>query len=414
MGWKVSQVVEQRFRFVEDYNEETWSVAELCRFYGISRPTAYKWLERFEAAGLEGLKDLSRAPVHHPNAVSEGVRLQLIALKSKHSFWGARKLLAHLAAQAPQQRWPAESTVGELLKQAGLTVARRRRPHSPAASQPLAHADAPNRVWSIDFKGWFRTGDGRICYPLTVTDNCSRMLLRCQSLPAETTVLVQPVLAAAFREYGLPERIRSDNGTPFGSNGQTGLSALAVWWIKLGIVPERIQRGCPQQNGRHERMHLTLKQETAQPPQPTLRKQQQRFDAFRQEYNQVRPHEALDQTPPAQHYEASPRPFPSRVPEPQYDPAWRVCPVSAGGKFYLDPRRLVFVSHVLEGERIGLEPLDERFSKVWFGSHELGFVDHAEARFYNPANWQQRQAREARQAQRRAPAATPATAGGDA
>ena len=404
MGWKVSEVVEQRFRFVEDYNAETWTVAELCRHYGISRPTAYKWLERYQAEGLEGLKDHSRAPLHHPHALRAEVQQLLLAVKSQHPFWGARKLLAHLAAQGSKQHWPAQSTVGEFLKQQGLTVVRRKRPHTAPASQPLAQADAPNRVWSIDFKGWFRTGDGQICYPLTVTDNYSRMLLRCQALRAETTVLVQPVLAAAFRQYGLPERIRSDNGTPFGSNGHSGLSALAVWWLKLGIVPERIDPGCPQQNGRHERMHLTLKRETAQPPQPTLHKQQQRFDAFRQEYNQQRPHEALGQRPPATRYECSPRSYPSRLPETQYDPAWRICPVSAGGKFHLNSKQMVFVSHALEGERIALEPLDGRFSRAWFASYELGVFDHAEGRLYNPWNWQRRQAREARRDQRRAAA----------
>ena len=401
MGWKVRKVVEERFRFVEDYNAEDWTVAELCRHYGISRSTAYKWLERYQAEGLAGLQDRSRAPLHHPNALSAEVQQLLLAVKSKHSYWGARKLLAHLAAQAPGQHWPAQSTVGEFLKQQGLTVARRKRPHSPASTQPLAQADAPNRIWSIDFKGWFRTGDGQICYPLTVTDNYSRMLLRCQVLRAESTVLVQPVLAAAFREYGLPERIRSDNGTPFGSNGHSGLSALAVWWLKLGIVPERIQPGCPQQNGRHERMHLTLKHETAKPPQPTLRLQQRRFDAFRQEYNQQRPHEALGQTPPGAHYEPSPRPYPSRVPQTHYNPLWRTCPISAGGKFRLNSAQMIFVSHALEGERIGLEPLDERFSRAWFQGYELGIVDHAEGRLYNPQSWQQRKTREARRDQRR-------------
>jgi hypothetical protein len=231
------------------------------------------------------------------------------------------------------------------------------------------------------------------------------MLLRCQALRAETTVLAQPVLAAAFREYGLPERVRSDNGAPFGSNGSSGLTALSVWWIKLGIVPERIQPGYPQQNGRHERMHLTLKRETAMPPQPTLRQQQQRFDAFRREYNEQRPHEALGQTPPAASYAPSPRPYPHRLPEPQYAPDWRTHRIAAGGKFRLNSAHTVFVSHALEGEPIGLEPLDERFSRAWFGSYELGIVDHAEGRLYTPQRWQQRQAREARRAQRRSAAA---------
>lgn len=200
--------------------------------------------------------------------------------------------------------------------------------------------------------------------------------------------------------------MRSDNGTPFASNGQSGLSALSVWWLKLGIVPERIQPGCPQQNGRHERMHLTLKRETTQPAQPTLRLQQRCFDVFREEYNQQRPHEALGQKPPAGSYEASPRPYPSRVPETHYDPAWRTCRIAAGGMFRLNTRHTIFVSHALEGEWIGLEPLDDGFCRAWFQTYELGIIDHAEGRLYNPQSWKQRKAREARREQRRTQAPT--------
>jgi transposase InsO family protein len=403
MGWKVKSIEMQRLELVESYNEEHWSVTELCEFYGVSRPTAYKWLERFELAGREGLKDQGRAPHRHPQALSELVQQYLLGVKMQHPYWGARKIVGYLEAHKPEQEWPALSTVNEFLKRRGLTVARRKRPQGAAASAPLAHADAANRVWSIDFKGWFRTGDRRICYPLTLTDNYSRMLLRCQALETETTAQVQPVLAAAFREYGLPERMRSDNGSPFGSTGQTGLTALSVWWIQLGIVPERIERGCPQQNGRHERMHLTLKCETTIPPQANLRKQQQRFAVFRQEYNEERPHEALGLTPPVAHYQPSPRPYPSRVPGPEYEAAWRKQRIPAGGKVQIKHGCDVFVSHALEGQWIGLEPIDDRFSRAWFYRHELGIIDRVEMKFYNSERWRERQEREQRRNANAAP-----------
>lgn len=397
MGWKVKDVQEQRFGFIEEYEREDLSLSALCRGHGISRPTAYKWIERYEEEGLCGLQDRSRAPHHRAREIGEGMKALILAVKAKHAFWGARKIVGHLEAQSPAQEWPAVSSVGELLKQHGLTMARKRRARPEGANHPLAHADESNRVWSVDFKGWFRTGDGQRCDPLTLTDNYSRYLLRCQALRAETTVNVKPVMEAAFREYGMPERIRSDNGAPFGSHGSSGLTALSVWWIRLGIVPERIEPGCPQQNGRHERMHLTLKQETINPPAATLRKQQQRFDAFRQEYNQERPHEALEQKPPAQWFRASRRPYPGRLPEMEYPSGWRVRRVCSGGKFR-HGGQLRFISHALVGELIGLEPMDDRYWQSWFGSYLLGVLDQTKECIYTPGEWQRRLARQARQA----------------
>jgi hypothetical protein len=246
----------------------------------------------------------------------------------------------------------------------------------------------------VDFKGWFRTGNGRPCYPLTLTDNFSRFLLRCQALPAETTLQVKPVMEAAFREYGLPERIRSDNGTPFSANGESGLTGLSVWWIKLGIMPERIKPGCPQQNGRHERMHGTLQAETVAQPAASLRSQQERFDAFRKEYNTERPHEALGQKPPAEFYAPSPREYPARVAEVEYPSGWQVRRVSAGGKFRWGHNRMVFVSHALEGEPVGLEPIDDRYWRGWFGCYELGVFDRAEGKWYRPGEWQRLQGKQ--------------------
>ena len=308
---------------------------------------------------------------------------------------GARKIVAHLQQQSPGQAWPAVSTVGELLKQHGLTIARTRRRRTVCAGTPLTQADEANRVWSIDFKGWFRTGDGKRCEPLTLTDNYSRYLLRCQGLREASTVQVKPVLEAAFREYGLPERVRSDNGAPFASIGVSALTALSVWWIRLGILPERIQPGQPQQNGRHERMHRTLKQQTAAPPAATLRAQQKRFDCFRREYNEERPHEALGQQPPARYFAPSPRAYPPRLPEPEYPAEWRKHRICSGGKFRCSSDSLLFVSHALVGETIALEPIDERYARLWFGTYYLGVFDKVKPCLYSPAQWQQRLLKEA-------------------
>ncbi len=392
MSWKVKDVQEQRFSFIEEYEREDLSLSALCQSYGISRPTGYKWIERYEQEGLGGLQDRSRAPHHRARAIAEGVKELILAVKAKHGYWGARKIVAHLGAKYPGQEWPAASSVGELLKQRGLTTARKRRQKAERTTEPLAYADEANRVWSVDFKGWFRTGDGQRCDPLTLTDNYSRYLLRCQVLKAETTAQVKPVMEAAFREYGLPERIRSDNGAPFASSGSSGLTGLSVWCIRLGIVPERIEPGCPQQNGRHERMHLTLKRETADPPAATGSKQQRRFDAFRQEYNQERPHEALQQRPPAQFFQVSRRPFPARVLPLEYPSSWQVRRVCSGGKFR-QAGCLPFVSHALVGEYIGLEPLDDRYWRAWFGNYQLGVLDRTLAKILTPSQWQRQLAR---------------------
>jgi putative transposase len=396
MGWKVSNVLDQRLQFVNDYKTGDWNFSELCWEYGVSRQTGYKWLNRYEQQGLTGLQDQSRAPHHHPQAVNAQLIEWILAIKAKHPYWGARKIVAHLQRQSPEQKWPAVSTVGELLKQHGLTVGRKRRSVARAEEGPLAHAVAANRVWSIDFKGWFRTGDGQRCDPLTLIDNYSRYLLRCQAVPVESTACVKPIMEAAFREYGLPERIRSDNGPPFSTNGEAGLTALSVWWLKLGILPERIRPGRPQQNGRQERMHATLKQETASPPAGSVRQQQQRFDQFRREYNEERPHEALGQKPPACFYVCSSREYPKRLPALEYPSGWKVKRVQVGGKFCWSHSWRPFVSHALVNEYIGLEPIDDRHWRVWFAGWELGMVDAAMSRLYTKPEWQRKQAREAK------------------
>ena len=307
----------------------------------------------------------------------------MLAARRKHPSWGAPKIRARLEAEHPGIVVPAASTIGAILKRNGLTTGRKRRRRSRPTPGPLKPIGGVNEVWSADFKGWFRTRDGRRIDPLTISDNHSRYLLRCQCLKAATAEYCKPVFEAAFREFGMPERMRTDNGAPFGSNGESGLTRLTVWWIKLGIRPERIEPGKPQQNGRHERMHRTLKQETASPAAANRRRQQESFDRFREEYNEVRPHQALGQTPPGSWYEASPQAYPQRLTAPEYPAGWDVRRVSAGGQIrWSGP--LVFVSHALAGERVGLEQIGDRCWRVWFSFYEIGWFDEQDPRLRRP------------------------------
>lgn len=392
MPWKKRGVMEERLRFVDEWNSGDCNMAELCRYYGVTRQTGYKWIERYELGGAKGLEDLSRAPKHQPNAVSEKVEEQVIAVRREHPFWGARKILGWLQRHRGNEQWPVLSTIGSILQRNGLTAPRTRRRSARRSSEPLAHADGPNRVWCADYKGWFRTRDGERIDPLTITDAYSRYLLRCQTVKAADAVHSKPIFEAAFREYGLPEKMRTDNGAPFASNGDSGLTSLSVWWIKLGIRSERITPGKPSQNGRHERMHRTLKQETAAPPAGNRRQQQKSFDAFRREYNEERPHEALGQVPPASVYKASPRCFPERLPELEYAGEWECRRVSDAGQFRWKSA-YVFVSHALKDEVIGLEPILDGTWRVWFSFYELGVLDEEKCKIWRPEQWAKRQQR---------------------
>ncbi|HUU21504.1 MAG TPA: IS481 family transposase [Phycisphaerae bacterium] len=379
MPWKETCAVEQRMRFVVEWERGEVAVAVLCRQYGISRKTAYKWLKRFDEGSLAALADRRRAPVAHPNRVEPEVERRIIEARMAHPTWGPKKLRVVLERGAPDDRWPACSTIGEILKRRGLVHPRRRRHRTPPYTEPFAAADRPNAVWCADFKGWFRTGDGSRCDPLTVTDAHSRYLLRCQGLRETGFASVQPVFESVFRAHGLPWAIRTDNGAPFASRSVLGLSHLSVWWLKLGIRPERIEAGHPEQNGRHERMHLTLKQETACPPAGTLVGQQRRFDRFVREYNEQRPHEALGMRTPSSRYEGSVRPYPRRVPEWEYPCGMSLRRVYDGGRFRWHCGQ-VFLSHVLDGELVGLWSLDGRYHQVWLGPLALGILDGQEAR----------------------------------
>ena len=382
--------MDARARFVLEVEAGLFTMTELCRIYGISRETGYYWLRRYQAGGVEALQDLGRAPDRHPNQTSKEIEQAVLQLRRSHMRWGPRKLKHVLQRQEPEIRWPASSTIGHLLAREGLVIPRKQRRRTPPYTQPFAAADAPNRVWCADFKGWFRTRDGERIDPLTITDAHSRYLLRCQAVEKTDSTRVQGIFEAAFREYGMPEAIRSDNGAPFASRAIAGLSRLAVWWMKLGIVPERIDAGHPEQNGRHERMHRTLKQETASPAVANRRAQQRAFDRFRQEYNQERPHEALGMRTPAACHTPSPRAFPDRVPVPEYDSAMQVRSVHLRGRIVWKHQG-IFLTESLIGERVGLLPTEEdrftiyfaRFPIACFNSRTLEIEKLPEARHFD-------------------------------
>lgn len=374
MPWKATCAMDERGLFIADFLREEDSIAELCRRYEISRTTGYKWIERYGHEGLAGLCDRSHAPHECPHRMSEAVAQAVVEVRTSHPSWGPRKVRAWLLDRRPGTCWPSASTIGELFNERGLTIRRKRRRCVPA-SVPFHNCIAPNDVWSVDFKGWFRTADGRRCDPLTLSDAHSRYLLRCQAVERPNGVFVWPVFDAAFREFGLPKAMRSDNGAPFASTAAGGLSALSVRLIKAGIVPERIEPGKPQQNGRHERFHLTLKRETASPPAANRRAQQRRFDAFRAVYNEERPHEALKQTPPVRHYAASSRRYSGRLREPDYPDSYLVRRVRSNGEIKWRGE-LIFVSEVLVGEPVACEESDAGTWCLRYGPIELGYIDH--------------------------------------
>ena len=348
-------------------------MSALCEAYGISRKTGYKWLARYEADPAGGLSDRSRAPHACGWRLDEAIAARVVALRRRRPHWGPRKLLAILAREDPGIAWPAASTVGELLRREGLSAPRRRRRSALPASAPFLEAAAANDVWCADFKGWFRTADGKRCDPLTISDAHSRYLLDCR-IVLPTREGVRPRFERAFRSFGLPLALRTDNGPPFASTGAGGLSRLSVEWVKLGIKLERIEPGRPQQNGRHERMHRTLKEETARPPAGSARQQQDRFDRFRRTYNEQRPHQALDQQTPARHYTASTRPYPTRIPEPWYDPEHAVRRVRPTGEIKWGGE-LVFISEALAGEPVGIAETESGDWIVRFANIDLGLIE---------------------------------------
>src|SRR5882724_5627135 len=307
MPWKECSVVDERLRFVAQLLDGE-AMSEVCRAFGISRKTGYKIFERYKEHGLEALTDRSRWPVRHANQLPRQIESLIVAAKRDKPHWGARKIRELLVRRLDGDiRVPAKSTIHAVLHRHGL-VKVPGRPRHRATGTPLSQGAAPNDLWCADFKGEFKLGNGRYCYPLTVTDHASRFLLLCEAMESTREDLAITAFDRLFRERGLPQAIRSDNGVPFASpNALFNLSKLSVWWLRLGIEIERIKPGHPQQNGRHERMHLTLKKEATKPAGANFLQQQARFDAFTQEFNTERPHEALDMKIPAEVYDPSPR-----------------------------------------------------------------------------------------------------------
>jgi len=374
MAWRETNPMKERVLFIDDLESNLYSMTELCDMYGISRKSGYKWAQRYVEGGVEGLTDRSRAPHSCPHRTEERVEEALLVARGEHPRWGPRKLLAYLKRREPEWAWPAASTAGDILRRAGLVESPRRRRHGPAARRPTVDATAPNNVWTMDFKGEFRTGDHLYCYPLTVVDLHSRYVLGCKALLSTEFAGAQPALESRFRKYGLPRAILSDNGAPFSSPAICGLSRLSVWWIKLGIEPLLIQPSHPEQNGGHERMHRELKAETTRPPAGDLAAQQRRFDAFLKLFNEVRPHEALGQRPPAELYEKSPRAYPGRLEEMEYPGHFEVRRVQSRGEISWQGERL-FVSEVLIGESVGLEETDDGVWSLYFGPRLLARFD---------------------------------------
>jgi transposase InsO family protein len=367
--------MEERMRFVLAVEAGEESMAALCRRFGVSRQNGYKWLARYQEEGAPGLFDRSRAPLTHPQEMDAAAAERCVAVRRAHPSWGPVKVRAFLLRREEELRLPAASTIGALFDRAGLTVKRRLRRATPTGTLPFAGLTAANDLWCIDFKGWFRTGDGRRCDPLTLCDAHSRYLLRCQALAQTDTEHVWPLLDAAFREYGLPKRLRSDNGPPFASVGAGGLSRLAVNVIKAGVGLERIDPGKPQQNGRLERLHLTLLNEAARPPALCLRAQGERFRAFRRLYNEERPHAALANDTPAEHYAPSPRRFDGVLREPHYCDDWEVRRVRSNGEIKWRGK-LVHINGALAGEPVGLAEQAGGAWRVFYGALQLGQIDH--------------------------------------
>lgn len=382
MPWQGVSAVDLRMRFVTEYLTEAFSVTELADSYGISRKTAHYWIRCYEREGPARLAGGSRRPHRMPRATPADVVDRLVATRRGHPQWGAGKIRDHLVRVAPDSTWPCRDTIHTILVRAG-TVRQRRRSRPVAAPHHLTPPTRPNEVWTADFKGQFLTGDGALCYPFTLRDGYSRFVLRCAALTSTRRADAQAQFARAFAEYGLPERLRTDNGTPFAGPGLAGLSRLAVWWLRLGILPERSRPGCPGDNGSHEQFHRVLKAHTARPPAASRAAQQRRFTAFVEEYNEVRPHDAVAHQPPITRFTPSPRPLPRRLPPLEYPADALVRRVSSSGRVKWNGRRL-FLSEVLAGDDIALVAIDDGRWLIYYAALPLAIFHERTWRLQSP------------------------------
>jgi transposase InsO family protein len=367
--------MEERIRFVLQATREEGSFTALCGEFGISRKTGYKWVARYQARGLDGLHELSRRPRASPTRIPAAVEVLVLRERHRHRTWGPKKLQAVLATKYGVAPVPAVSTIGNLLTRHGLTrKTRRRRPVSAPDRRTRTGATHPNAVWAADFKGWFRTRDGQRCDPLTISDVCSRYVLTCRIVSGPRGDRVRPVFRGVFRHFGLPDVLRVDNGPPFGSRGVCGLSQLSAWWLQLGIRVEFLEPSHPEQNGVHERMHRTLKADTTRPPAATPEAQQGRFDRWRREFNQERPHEALGMQRPAERYRRSGRRYTDHPQPFAYPRHYEIRRVKSSGIVQWR-NRVWYVGAALRGMAVGLTEVDEARWAVYFGALLLGYLD---------------------------------------
>lgn len=371
MPWSEITVMDEKLMFIRDWKRENITFAELCRRYQISRKTGYKWTGRFDDEGVDGLRFRSHAALTVHNKTSPEVEDAIVTLRLKHRAWGAKKLEIQLAEKYPGLVIPARSTICNIFDRNGLILKKSRRRKIGHPGRPTTKATAPNISWSADFKGQFKTKDGKYCYPLTVTDNYSRYILACEALTGTTIAECKPVFTRLFKQFGLPDRIRTDNGPPFASTALARLSRLSAWWVTLGIRPEVIEPGKPQQNGRHERMHRTLKAETTKPPAANLTAQQRKFNAFTKEFNEERPHEAIQMKRPANLYEPSKRKMPLRIKKLEYPPHFEIRYVSKNSGIRWNGK-WVPVSNSIVQQYVGLEEVDYGIWDVYFGPIKLG------------------------------------------
>ena len=371
MPWSHLSPKDQRRRFIDDYLQQSLTVVDLCELYNISGKTAYKWINRFEAEGWDGLEERSSRPLSCPHKTADHIVEALAEARQRFPYWGAKKLLDIVSEAHVDWVLPARSTASDILDRKGLVRKRRRRRQIGHPGKPHTVATGPNELWCADFKGQFKTLDGEYVFPLTVTDSYSRFILECRGLESNHCAQTKTVFIKLFRKYGLPKRIRTDNGVPFATNTLGRLSSLSAWWIRLGILPELIEPGRPDQNGRHERMHKDLKRETTYPPEKNRRAQQVRFDQFRERYNVIRPHESLGGRRPASLYETSTVAMPDQLRPFEYPGHFERRYVSANGAIRWNGGN-VPVSTVCYGEHLGLEAIANGIWNVWFGPVKLG------------------------------------------
>jgi putative transposase len=374
MPWKVINQMDIKIGFTKDWNDGHFSITDLSHKYGVSRPTVYKWLKRYKRYGIEGLKEKSRAPERRPHRTSEAILEIVIKEKLRNRKRGPRKVRAQLKRKHPELELPAVSTIGYWLKKEGLVEQRKKRLHVPPYTEPFSACKEPNDVWSIDYKGQFYMKNRHVCYPLTLSDNFSRFLLGCKALKGPRYDPTRRYMESIFREYGLPDAIRSDNGTPFAGRCIGGLSRLMIWWILLGIIPERIRKGHPQENGRHERMHRTLKSDALNPVAGNLKEQQKVFDIYRHEYNNDRPHESLHDQTPSDYYRKSNRPYVEQPHQPEYDHNYLVRQVHHSGEIKFMGRTF-YLTELLTRQPVGLREIEDGLWQLQFSFYVLGAID---------------------------------------